>query len=140
MLQNEDDGVNFSSGARILALIIRNFNGEGFGKSGYVWSNKPTSVPRGSLGGDKETSHCPGPTDCRSRNKFTIVTKLQSKEIIWKPQRQESWPLTRPTPLWTCRKGWTENRALKRLRIESSCRRSRVDEGEHEHSDGRYHH
>jgi predicted neuraminidase len=39
MLQNEDDGVNFSSGARILALIIRNFTGEGFGKSGYVWSN-----------------------------------------------------------------------------------------------------
>ena len=49
MLQNEDDGVNFSSGARILALIIRNFIGEGFGKSGYVWSNKPTSVPRGAL-------------------------------------------------------------------------------------------
>jgi len=53
MLQNEDDGVNFSSGARILALIIRNFIGEGFGKSGYVRSTKPTSVPRGSLGGDK---------------------------------------------------------------------------------------
>ena len=99
MLQNEDGGVNFSSGARILALIIRNFTGEGFGKSGYVWSNKPTSVPRGSLGGDKKTSQCPGPTDCRSRNKFTIVTKLQSKEIIWKPHRQQSWPLTRPTPL-----------------------------------------
>ena len=53
LLQNEDDGVNFSSGAKILALIIRYFIREGFEKSGYVWSNKPTSVPRGSLGDDK---------------------------------------------------------------------------------------
>ena len=50
MLRNEDDGVDFSSGARSLAPMIRSIIGERLEKIGDKWTIMPSGTPRGSLG------------------------------------------------------------------------------------------